>query len=254
MRTLLVLILSALSSAAAPALAADGAQSRAIGYSADGKYFAFEQFGVQDGSGFPYWDVFVLDLAANDWVKGTPVRILVEDEEQRLPEARRQAMAKAGPVIERLAITEPADLLLANPFTEAVPDRTRVRFGIFHNTMEPPYELSVANVDLPAPADCTDPDFKPFGMALTLKVLTTGKSVTIAQRREHSQVALLPAALRHRGHLHALGLWQSRPPGGADRRLQPRLRGREPPHHRGSLRAAKLGKLTSGLAPGQGIC
>ena len=110
MRTLLVLILSAFL-ASAPALAADGAQSRAIGYSADGKYFAFEQFGVQDGSGFPYWDVFVLDLAANDWVKGTPVRILVEDEEQRLPEARRQAMAKAGPVIERLAITEPADLL-----------------------------------------------------------------------------------------------------------------------------------------------
>ena len=62
---LLFLVLSSLL-AAAPALAADGAQSRALGYSADGKYFAFEQFGVQDGSGFPYWDVFVLDLAAND--------------------------------------------------------------------------------------------------------------------------------------------------------------------------------------------
>jgi predicted secreted protein len=191
MRPLLVLILSAFLGMA-PALAADGAQSRAIGYSADGKYFAFEQFGVQDGSGFPYWDVFVLDLAANDWVKGTPVRILVEDEEQRLPEARRQAMAKAGPVIERLAITEPADLLLANPFTEAVPDRTRVRFGIFHNTMEPPYELSVANVDLPAPADCSDPDFKPYGMALTLKVLTTGKSVTIARDESIPKSRLCP--------------------------------------------------------------
>ncbi len=180
MRPLLVLILAALIGAA-PGLAADGAQSRALGYSADGKYFAFEQFGVQDGSGFPYWDVFVLDLAANDWVKGTPVRILVEDEEQRLPEARRQAMSKAGPVIAQLAITEPADLLLANPFTEAVPDRTRVRFGIFHNTMDPPYELSVATVELPAPADCTDPDFKPYGMELSLKVLTTGKSVAIAK-------------------------------------------------------------------------
>ena len=102
----------------------------------------------------------MLDLAANDWVKGTPVRILVEDEEQRLPEARRQAMAKAGPVIERLAITEPADLLLANPFTEAVPDRTRVRFGIFHNTMEPPYELSVANVEPPGARRLHRPGFQ----------------------------------------------------------------------------------------------
>ncbi len=57
----------------------------------------------------------MLDLAANDWVKGTPVRVVIEDEEQRLPEARRQAMAKAGPLIEKLGITEPADLLLANP-------------------------------------------------------------------------------------------------------------------------------------------
>jgi predicted secreted protein len=114
-------------------------------------------------------------------VKGTPVRVVIEDEEQRLPEARRQAMAKAGPLIERLGITEPADLLLANPFTEAVPDRTRVRFGIFHNTMDPPYELSVATVELPLPADCTDPDFKPYGMELSLKVLTTGKTVAIAR-------------------------------------------------------------------------
>ncbi|MCX7347082.1 MAG: DUF2259 domain-containing protein [Alphaproteobacteria bacterium] len=191
MLRLMILVL-ALVLGAAPGLAADGAQSRALGYSADGKYFAFEQFGVQDGSGFPYWDVFVLDLAANDWVKGTPVRILVEDEEQRLPEARRQAMAKAQPVIERLAITEPADLLLANPFTEAVPDRTRVRFGIFHNTMEPPYELSVSNVELPAPDDCTDPDFKPYGMELMLKVLTTGKSVTIARDESIPKSRLCP--------------------------------------------------------------
>jgi predicted secreted protein len=164
-----------------PAAAADGAQSRAIGYSKDGKYFAFEQYGIEDGSGFPYWEVFVLDLAANDWVKGTPVKVQLQDEEARLPEARKQAMAKAGPVLKQLAIDEPADLLLANPFTEAVPDRTRVRFGIFHTTMEPPYELSVESVDLPAPSECSDPDFKPTGMMVKLRVLTTGKELTIAR-------------------------------------------------------------------------
>jgi predicted secreted protein len=168
---------------AAVSEAADGAQSRAIGYSGDGKYFAFEQYGVQDGSGYVYWDIFILDLKANDWVKGTPIRVVLEDENQNtnLSEARKQAMVKASPIIEKLAIVEPADLLLANPFTEDVPDRTKVKFGVFFSAMEPPYQLSVSKVELPAPEDCTDPDFIPFGMELTLKVLTTGETVTLAK-------------------------------------------------------------------------
>lgn len=184
---LLAAVLAVLATAG-PAQAGDGAQSRAIGYSADGKYFAFEQYGVQDGSGFPYWDVFVLDLVKDDWAPGTPVRVLADDETMKLSEARKQAMDKAWPVIDSLGVKEPADMLLANPFTEAAANRTKVRFDAFYNTMggasDPDdrgaYELSVSSIAVPVPLECSDPEFKPAGMKLALRKVDTGKTLVIA--------------------------------------------------------------------------
>ena len=48
---------------AGPALAGDRAVIDFIGYSADSRYFAFEEFGIQDGSGFPYSSIYIIDLA-----------------------------------------------------------------------------------------------------------------------------------------------------------------------------------------------
>ncbi len=67
-RALAALLLSVV---AGSAQAADGAQSRPIGFSPDRRYFAFEQYGVQDGSGFAYSDIFVIDLSNDSWVKGS---------------------------------------------------------------------------------------------------------------------------------------------------------------------------------------
>ena len=77
-----------------PGLAADGAQSRAIGFSPDGKYFAFEQYGVQDGSGFEYADIFVIELASDTWVKGTPVKVM--DREEGDDEVQLDATGRGG--------------------------------------------------------------------------------------------------------------------------------------------------------------
>ena len=95
MRVLTLLVVLILGSARA--LAADGAAFNAIGYSPDSRYFAFEQYGVQDGSGFPYWDVFVIDLKSNEWVKGSPYRALLESETAKISAARDQARAAAAP-------------------------------------------------------------------------------------------------------------------------------------------------------------
>ncbi len=162
------------------ALAADAAQHRALGYSADGRYFAFEQYGIQDGSGFPYWDIFVLDLEADSWAKGTPVRVVLEAEEDTISSAMKQARAKADPILAQLKIGEPADVLIANPVTEKVTDRETVAFGVFA-AMPDAYEISVRSLDLPVPKDCSDPDFVPKGMELTLKVTRPGTSLTLAR-------------------------------------------------------------------------
>ena len=49
---------------AAPALAGDAAQFDPIGFSEDGRYFAYEEYGIQDGSGFPYATIYLVDLIA----------------------------------------------------------------------------------------------------------------------------------------------------------------------------------------------
>ena len=106
MRRLALLLLSLL--ACGRAMAADGAAFNPIGYSPDGRYFAFEQFGMQDGSGFAYWDVFVIDLKDNSWVTGSPYRVVIKNEdESKLTDAREKARSAAAPAIAQYTSPNP---------------------------------------------------------------------------------------------------------------------------------------------------
>ena len=108
---------------ATPALAADRANLDVLGYSADGRYFAFEQHGVQDGSGAPYSDVFIVDLPGDKWLPGTPVSViegLETDEPPPLSEVRAKALAKAQPKLSALGINVPAETLVL--LGDGVPD------------------------------------------------------------------------------------------------------------------------------------
>ncbi|HTP58118.1 MAG TPA: DUF2259 domain-containing protein [Spirochaetia bacterium] len=60
-----------------PVFAGDQARSLFVGFSDDGKYCAVETVGVQDGSGFPYATLFIIDVAANDWATD-PVSIVLK--------------------------------------------------------------------------------------------------------------------------------------------------------------------------------
>ena len=74
-----ILGLGACSLAATVALAGDNSQIEPIGFSKDGKYFAFEQYGEQDGTGAAYSEIYFLNVAKNTWSK-KPVRIRVTEE------------------------------------------------------------------------------------------------------------------------------------------------------------------------------
>src|SRR4051794_32683848 len=70
-----------------PALAGDRAELNVLGYSQDFRYLAFEEFGIFDGSGGNYSRIFVVDLADDSWVKGTPfVTEQREDSDGILPD------------------------------------------------------------------------------------------------------------------------------------------------------------------------
>ena len=196
--------LAALLLGTTPALAADGAAFNAIGYSPDSRYFAFEQYGVQDGSGFPYWDVFVIDLKANEWVKGSPYRALVESEEAKPAAAREQARTAAAPSLKELDISQPAELVAANPATEAVPDRERLTFDRWYESggarsgeksqLGVRFELSVEKIPLPRPATCPEGDGDSFGVRVSLKDLQTGTSRVIHEDKAIPDSRNCPAA------------------------------------------------------------
>src|SRR4029450_2112606 len=115
-----------LSVATIPARAADNAERAIIGFSPDGRYFAFEQFGVQDGSGFPYAEIFVVDLIANQWVKGSPFREKVEDEGALVSAARFKTAKAARALLTQLRTGEPGELLASQQPTQASGDRRQL--------------------------------------------------------------------------------------------------------------------------------
>lgn len=172
------------------ALAADGAALNVIGYSPDSRYFAFEQYGVQDGSGFPYWDIFLVDLKTNEWVKGAPWRVILQDEGAKLSAARDQARAAAAEALAEKAITEPAELLAAMPATEMATDRQHLTFDRWYLPMgsKPDsasdvkirHNLALAQKPMPAPKGCM-PEDQTFGFTLTLKDFQSGTTRTLAE-------------------------------------------------------------------------
>lgn len=140
--------------------AADWADREILGFSRDGAYFAFEEFGVQDGSGFPYSNVFVIDTGRDAWVEGTPVRVLVEDETVPLATARAQARRDAEAVIDSLGILPRAEyrVVVSNPPSEMSADPHAVRFlsDFFANLTDRVWSLELTPLPMAEGANCAN--------------------------------------------------------------------------------------------------
>lgn len=163
---------------ATAATAADNGERAVLGFSPDGRHFAFEQYGVQDGSGFPYAEIFVVDLETNQWVKGSPFRERLEDEGAPVSAVRAKAAKAAAAMIGQLKIAEPGEALAAQLPTQAVADRHRLSFDLYYKSQTDQkgddYTLALELVPFPAPASCYAEDGKQMGFRLTLKDNQTG--------------------------------------------------------------------------------
>lgn len=120
-RTLPALVLHVLlliySANISPAWTATTSQRNIIGFSSDGRWFAFEQFGVEDGSGFPFAELFVLDTLRDEWAKSTPVRVKLNDEGKTLHGAFNALRKRGQSILDQKGIKYPADLLASAPIT-----------------------------------------------------------------------------------------------------------------------------------------
>jgi predicted secreted protein len=161
----------ALALAAAPASAGDRALADFIGFSEEGRYFAFEEYGIQDGSGFPYSTIYLIDLSSDTWVQGSPYRYRADDETETLARARNESAAMAAGKIAELGIDQPADVIALNGDGEAG-DGLTLEFaqpGYFPGETLDEYVLTLDVFDADTVEDCSTYTGEPAkGYALTL--------------------------------------------------------------------------------------
>jgi predicted secreted protein len=151
------LILSGAACLAAPAHAGDIAAFQTIGFSKDGSIYAFEEYGVQDGSGFAYSNIYVIDTVKDTYLPGTPVRILIKDEAVGVGTARAQALEKAAPLIEQHRLADNPGLLAAfNPVSDASGNPYQISYYAYAAAppFGSPYRLALEEVIQPAAEKC----------------------------------------------------------------------------------------------------
>lgn len=106
---------------AGTAQAGDAAARHIIGFSPDGAYFAFEQYGTLDaGASDSGWSqIDIIDTRTDQFVGGKPILVVDETEEATLTleQARAQAAAQAAPILAQYAITSPAEQSASDKFT-----------------------------------------------------------------------------------------------------------------------------------------
>jgi predicted secreted protein len=165
----------------AQADAGDIAQRDVIGFSASGEQFAFEEYGIQDGSGFAYSNIYIIDVATDSWLPGTPVRIRLEDDTAGLETARAQAQSMAGSILDRFAVNAPPYHAASNPVTETSADP-------YHVTINPrpvlpaiddPFSFTLVPYSLAGSETCAP--FGPMkGFKLSVERLSeTGNAVQV---------------------------------------------------------------------------
>lgn len=79
-----------------------------LGFSADGRFFAYRQSGIEPRSGQAYADLFVVDTTDDSWVVGTPVRVRRDEAQGGLPRALKALGLQSDRLMRRLGLNRAA--------------------------------------------------------------------------------------------------------------------------------------------------
>ncbi|UVK37217.1 DUF2259 domain-containing protein [Mesorhizobium sp. AR10] len=149
---ILVLIAISLLAQLATSLAAhagDVAELEILGFTRDGGVFAFEEYGVQDGSGFPYANCYYIDTSNDSFLQGTPIRVRLDDENATLDAARLQARQKGEAIVSQAELAANRGITAGfNPVTElsADPFRMVVNPRPIFSPVDPPLEFRLDEI------------------------------------------------------------------------------------------------------------
>jgi predicted secreted protein len=149
MRILFFMTLLAQALFLSTARAGDVAELEILGFTKDGGVFAFEEYGIQDGSGFPYANRFYIDTATDKFLAGTPIRVRLDDENASLDSVRKQTREKGEAIVAQaeldrgiMAGFNPVTELSADPFRMVVNPRP-----VFH-PIDSPLEFRLDEIPL----------------------------------------------------------------------------------------------------------
>jgi predicted secreted protein len=143
---------------AATASAGDIANMQPVGFSADGKIFAFQEFGMKDGK-VPYSDTFFIDTETGENLEGTPFHLELTDKDADLSKARRQNLTAARKQMDKYdLLTNPGLIAAFNPPTELGSPMKTIRYTTLANDGPPrgAYTLLLGDADVAKPDSCKD--------------------------------------------------------------------------------------------------
>lgn len=169
-------VLAFIGIATASARAGDTAELEIYGFSSHGDFFAFEQYGWQDGSGFPYSEIFVLDVRTDSWVKPSPFRRVDEvdeengyDPEDALAETRTLNQKAAHALLDKTSIFGMGKTVAFNPATELGSNPYHVKVAPRLPLLAGETSLDLALTEFPLEnAECAGYSVETKGFQLTM--------------------------------------------------------------------------------------
>lgn len=145
--------------AALPARAGDTSTLEVLGFSSDASVFAFEEYGIQDGSGFAYANRFYIDVDRDQFLPDTPIRVRIDDESVPVEKARSEAREKGERIMLDSELAKHRGTLAGfNPPTELGTDPYRMQVNprpVFAPVDEP-LEFRLTEIDAAPPQNCKD--------------------------------------------------------------------------------------------------
>lgn len=172
----------------AVAIAGDVPSLDILGFSEDGGIFAFEEYGIQDGSGFPYARRFYVDTEKDRFLAGTPIRVRLDKEDAPLDAARVEARRQGEKIIADAELARhPGYVAGWNAVTEqsANPQVMRVLPRPIFPSPDDPLEVRLEELSLPVESDCMGQgDTKGF------RLLRVGTTAGVETRMLHEDTAI----------------------------------------------------------------
>lgn len=132
--------------------AGGGAAVNVLGFSADGRFFAFEQYGEQVGSGALYSTVAAIEIAGDRPVKGMPVTAIMDRDDPRFgkePREKQLADIRANAVSDAAALLKQLGISPAGQMVASVRD-SRARSMLTPEQVKTAMKAAVGTVALPA--------------------------------------------------------------------------------------------------------